>query len=138
MGRARQPPLHQPSSHRVGEIVSVSYEASHPLLGQARQGVKVNAIDDSKVEAHPEIVSALESLETEAQLSSNEMSDIKGPVKKLLMADELRVAGVSWQSTRRASLSMRCALCVAYVSRVLAESCRGGPVIAVGPFGLHR
>ena len=33
-------------------------------------------------------MSALEALEAEAKLSSNEMSDIKGPVKKLLMADE--------------------------------------------------
>ena len=73
------------------EIVPASYEA---ILFDSPWAKRVNAIDDSKrsrtlnLGGYSDIVSALESLEADAKLSSNEVLDIKIPVKKLLMADE--------------------------------------------------
>ena len=59
-----------------------------------------------------------------------------GHLRAVGTCDAVRRPVVEWWDlvTRRASLSMRCALCVAYASRVVSGVC----VIAVGPFGLHR
>ena len=75
----------------TGEIVPASYNA---ILFDSPWAKLVNAIDDSKrsrtlkLSDYPQIQTELDDLEADAKLSSNEMCDIKIPVKKLLIADE--------------------------------------------------
>ena len=84
----------------TGEVVPLSYEA-YPFDSPFCKGI--NSVDNSRNSYQRtitlEVQEALSKLETDYKLSAVEMKSFKGPVKKLLFADELLSTGTKWTLT---------------------------------------